>query len=347
MSVIGGLVDALIRDDEVAAHFSEEAEIAAMLRVEVALARAQAGLGIIERQAAEDIAEVSATLRPDLAAIRSGMARDGVPVPALVKALRSALGEPYGADVHKGATSQDIIDTGLMLRLQTVFGLFEERLDSVIRLIDETALDQGLTSLMAHTRMQAALPFTGADKLATWRQPLQSHRARLIQLRQDLPIQLGGPIGTGDSFGTQYRRLRADMAQALALRDAAPWHSDRTVVLDAAQAFATLTGTMGKIGQDLGLMAQAGTVALAGGGTSSAMAHKQNPVGAELLVTLARLNAGLLGTVAQSMVHENERSGAAWTLEWLALPQMACAAGSALLRAQQVLSGLQFHATRG
>ena len=134
------------------------------------------------------------------------------------------------------------------------------------------------------------------------------------------------------------------IAARLKLMDAEPWHSDRTLILNLAQGLALLTGTLGKIGQDVALLAQSErrAVRIAGAGGSSAMAHKQNPVAAELLVALARLNAGLLGTLAQSLVHENERSGAAWTLEWLILPQMAEAAGAALRHAEGLIANLEF-----
>ncbi|KTR03437.1 3-carboxy-cis,cis-muconate cycloisomerase [Aureimonas ureilytica] len=338
------LAASLIEDAEISALFGAQAEIAAILRFEAALARAEADIGTLSEAAAETIEDAIKSFAPDLAAIGQGMVRDGVPIPVLVKALRAAVGEPYGAFVHRGATSQDAVDTGLMLRMKVLLGLLCGRLDTILAALETLADTQGATPLMAQTRMQAALPFTAADKLATWARPLAAHRARLAALGDALPIQLGGPIGHGVSFGAPYEALRAELAARLGLRDAAPWHSDRTLILDIAQSFALLTGTLGKIGQDLALMAQneVGAVSLPGGGASSAMAHKQNPVAAEVLVSLARLNAGYLGTLAQSLVHENERSGAAWTLEWLVLPEMAQASGAALSHASVLLAGLRF-----
>ncbi|WP_427023599.1 3-carboxy-cis,cis-muconate cycloisomerase [Aureimonas ureilytica] len=337
------LLDALTGDPEIASLFAPEAEIAALLRVEAALAEAQGALGTIDPAAAERIGAAVRTFAPDETALRRGLSRDGVVIPELVRQLRGAAGEA-GPSVHQGATSQDVIDTGLMLRLQGLLGLLDARTDAVLMEIARLCTEEGDRPLMAQTRMQAALPFTVADKLATWARPLRSHRERLGELARSLPIQLGGPIGNGGSFGPSYEALRADLATRLGLRDAAPWHSDRTPILDIAQGLALLSGTLGKIGQDLVLMAQSevGAVKLSGGGGSSAMVHKQNPVGAEVLVTLARLNAGLLGTLSQSMIHENERSGAAWTLEWMVLPAMAEATGTATRHAHALLSGLHF-----
>ena len=335
-------------DAEIAALFGAAAEIAAMLRFEAALARAEADVGTLAPDAAEAIEAAIGGFAPDEAAIRAGMAKDGVPIPVLVKQLRAAVGEAHGGLVHRGATSQDAVDTGLALRLQEVLAILAGRVEALLALLEHLTETQGTTPLMAQTRMQAALPFTAADKLATWARPLAQHRDRLAALKSGLPLQLGGPIGNRTSFGPGYPALRAALAARLGLRDAAPWQSDRTVILDIAQALALLAGTLGKIGQDLALMAQneLGAVQLAGGGASSAMAHKQNPVGAEVLVALARFNGGLLGTLAQSMVHENERSGAAWTLEWLILPQMAESTGAALAQALALFDGLRFVALR-
>ena len=338
------LAASLIDDAEISTLFGAHAEVASILRFEAALAWAEADVGTLSEAAAETIGEAINAFVPDLDAVRQGMVRDGVPIPVLVKALRAAVGEPYGAFVHRGATSQDAVDTGLMLRLKTLLDLLSGRLGNVLAALEKLADAQGSTPLMAQTRMQAALPFTAADKLATWSRPLAAHRARLAALGDVLPIQLGGPIGHGASFGAPYKALRAALAARLSLRNTAPWHSDRTIILDIAQSFALVTGTLGKIGQDLALMAQneVGAVSLPGGGASSAMAHKQNPVVAEVLVSLARLNAGYLGTLAQSLVHENERSGAAWTLEWLVLPDMAQASGAALSHASGLIAGLRF-----
>ncbi|MFC0194570.1 3-carboxy-cis,cis-muconate cycloisomerase [Aureimonas pseudogalii] len=335
------LLSSLAGDAEIAALFAPQAEIEALVRFEIALADAEAEAGLIERDAAAAIATALASFRPDLAALAAGLARDGVVVPDLVRQLREAVDEPHRARVHLGATSQDAIDTALMLRLATLIPLVEARLAGLRARLDEMSADQGDHALMAQTRMQAALPFTVAAKLRTWASPLDGHAARLAALREGLAIQLGGPIGDGSSFGGKAGAVRAALARHLGLADAEPWQSDRTRILDVAQALALVTGTLGKLGQDLALMAQTGigTVTLTGSGGSSAMAHKQNPVGAEVLVALARFNAGMMGTLHQSMIHENERSGAAWTLEWMVLPPMAEAVGAALRHAAALLDG--------
>lgn len=335
-------------DVEVGALFSPSAEVAAMVRFEIALAEAQAEAGLMGAEAAAAVRSALAAFDPDLAAIAAGLASDGVAVPELVRQLRRAVGEPFAASVHQGATSQDATDTGLMLRLSDVLAVLATGGDGLVARISALGTAQGATPLMAHTRMQAALPFTVADKLATWTRPLQAHAARLRELRASrLAVQLGGPIGTGHGSGASAARVSAALARRLGLCDAAPWHSDRSRILDVAHAIVLLTGTLAKIGQDVALMAQSevGAIRLTGTGGSSAMAHKANPVGAEVLVALGRFNAGLMGTLQQAMIHENERSGAAWTLEWLLLPQIAEAAGAALATAVRLLDDAVFVAS--
>lgn len=333
------LLDCLTGDAEIASMFAPEAEIDAILRFEVALAWAQAEAGLIEPAAAAAIESASAGFVPDVETLSAGLRRDGVVVPELVRQMRVAVGKPHGTALHLGATSQDAIDTGLMLRLKRILDLLDGRLGCLLHGLDAAGQADGQAPLMAYTRMQAALPITVAEKVARWSVPLVGHRRRLEGLKADLAIQLGGPVGDGRGLRGEAAAIRQGLARRLGLADVRPWHSDRTRILDVAQGFALLTGTLGKLGQDIALMAERGEVGLSGGGTSSAMAHKNNPVGAELLVALGRLNAGLMGALHQSMIHENERSGAAWTLEWMILPQMAEAAGAALNHAVSLMEG--------
>jgi 3-carboxy-cis,cis-muconate cycloisomerase len=198
---------------------------------------------------------------------------------------------------------------------------------------------------MAQTRMQRALPFTVADKIDTWSNPLRRHQEALLELApQLLVVQLGGPVGTRAQLGPKGDAVAAALAARLGLRVAPSWHSQRDRIGALGAWLSLLSGTLGKIGQDVALMAQneVAAVRLAAGGGSSAMAHKSNPVAAEALVAIARFNAGLLGTLHQALVHENERSGAAWTLEWMVLPQMIVATAGALRQAEGMIVGMRF-----
>ena len=339
------LLSALVGDAEIEALFTDPADLDAMLQTEAALAAAQADIGLIAVEAATRICDVCQTFKADEAELAAGVARDGVVVPALIKQLRVAVGQIHGPAVHRGATSQDIIDTSLILRLKQAIAVFEERLDTLVTSLSALSDRDGANKLMAHTRMQVALPFTVADKIGTWAMPLLRDRTRLVALKPRLlVVQLGGPVGTRGELGSSAAAIARGMAQRLGLADAPAWHSQRDGLAEFGAWLSLVSGALGKIGQDVALLAQneVGAVRLASGGASSAMAHKSNPVGAEVLVALARFNAGLLGTLHQSLVHENERSGAAWTLEWMVLPPMVVTTGAGLRTALQLIDGLNF-----
>jgi 3-carboxy-cis,cis-muconate cycloisomerase len=312
--------------------WSPAAELARLRAVEAAYTRALGAAGDVAPDVAEETAAAieAAELLPE--ALSSGMAADGVPIPALVRALRAAAPEPEA--VHTGMTSQDVLDTALAIALRETSDLLDARLAALDTALGTLAGRFGAAPLMGRTRMQAALPIAVSDRIATWRSPLALHRARLAEIRPRVELlQLGGPVGDGQSLGEHRGGIAREMAGALGL--AVPpraWHAMRDGLAEYAGLLSLVTGTLGKMGADLALMAQQGVeeVAFEGGGSSSAMPHKQNPVGAELLVTLARFNAVQVSGLHHALVHEQERSGAAWSLEWMVLPPMAIAAARAL-----------------
>ncbi len=333
----------LVGDAEVAALLGPEAELAAMVRFEIALAAAQARRGVIPDEAAATITARLGGFAPDLAALARGAARDGVVVPEFVRQMRAAVGEPHATRVHFGATSQDVIDTALVLRLARILPVFASRLRSILAGLDMLDTRFGQRPLMGRTRMQAAIPITVGARLASWRDPLARQAVRLETLAPEiLVVQLGGAAGTLEKLGAEGPAVRAAVAEALGLGDAPQWHSQRDRIAELGGWLATTSGALGKFGQDVALMAQTGgEIALSGGGASSAMPHKANPVGAEILVALARFNAAQLGGLQQAMVHEQERSGAAWTLEWLLLPPMLLATAAALRAGGQLAASIE------
>jgi len=339
------LVHTLTRDPEIAALFSDDAELAAILEFEVALADAEADAGLISPAAAAAIRRAAAGFTPDRAGLVEGLASDGVVVPALIGQLRAELGPEDAKALHFGATSQDAIDTGLILRLGKAIPILIERLTALEKALIALGETSGAMPIMAHTRMQAALPFTVRDKLATWTEPLARLRATLDAMRRRLlVVQLGGPTGDRSSFMGKGDEVARRLAALLDLGLASAWHSQRDPIVEFGALMALISGTLGKFGADVALMAQSEVkqVTLTGGGRSSSMAHKSNPVKAELLVALARYNAGLAGTLQQAMIHENERSGAAWTLEWMVLPDMVMTTGKALALGLALVGQMEF-----
>ena len=326
----------LLGDAEVSGYFSAKAEIRAMLDFEAALAKVEAQHGVIPQAAAHRIGEVCANFEPDLQSLKTATATDGVVLPDLVRQLRKAIGEDASSHVHFGATSQDVIDTSLMMRLKAIVFLLSGRLFAVSAGLQRLDDQFGSNRLMGRTRMQAAITITVSDRLRAWRHPLDQYRDRLTL--ETFALQFGGAAGTLEKFGPKAAEIRASLAQALGLTDEPQWQSQRGRIAELAGLLSMISGSLGKIGQDIALLAQAGDeIELAGGGGSSAMPHKQNPVAAETLVTLARFNAVQLSGIHQSLVHEQERSGAAWTLEWLLLPQMVVATAASLRQALQLL----------
>ncbi|MBD9374152.1 3-carboxy-cis,cis-muconate cycloisomerase [Rhizobium sp. ARZ01] len=332
----------LLGDEEIAGLFSVASELEAMLAFEVALARAQAAKGVMPLTSALTIETAARRFAPDVAALRQATARDGVVVPELVRQFRQFLPPEDAPYFHVGTTSQDVIDSGLMVRLSRAAPIFIERLGAIVGGLIELDERHGERVLMGRTRMQAAIEISVSDRLSAWRRPLEGHMERLVlAIERRFPLQFGGAAGTLAAFGDKGQDVRTLLAEALSLADVPQWHSQRERLADFANLLSLITGSLGKFGQDVALMAQDGNeIVLSGGGGSSAMPHKQNPVSAEALVTLARFNATALAGVHQALVHEQERSGSAWTLEWMLLPQMVVAAGAATRLASGLVSSI-------
>ena len=327
----------LFGDAEMQALWSPEAQLAHYTAFEVALAHALEAAG---RVPPGHGAAAAATLEAcviDPASLAEDVAHDGLPIPALVRRWRAA--DPAHKDaIHYGATSQDVMDTALALTLKSVSDLLAQRLGTLDGALGGLEERFGDRPLMGRTRMQAALPIRVADRLRDWHAPLAAQAHRLDAARAGVErLQLGGAVGTRHGFGDKGQAIAEAMAARLDLSGSDhAWHSDRGGVAHYAACLAGLSGTLGKMGQDIALMAQQGLddIRIAGGGGSSAMPHKSNPVLAELLVTLARMNAGSLSGMQHALIHEQERSGAAWMLEWALLPQMTLATGRAVTAAQ-------------
>ncbi|SNR44527.1 3-carboxy-cis,cis-muconate cycloisomerase [Paracoccus sediminis] len=331
----------LFADPDMAALWSPDAQLAGMRAFEAAFSRALGGAGAPHAEAAAQAIEAVAF---DMGDLRAGTGRDGVVVPRLVRQMKAAAGDAAGT-VHTGATSQDVIDTATAMAMRDTLALIDARLGTLADALQGLDTRFGARPLMGRTRMQAATEITAADRIAPWLLPLSDHRARIAQARPRIArLQLGGASGDRADLGDRADAVAADMAGALRLENPPrAWHAMRDGVAEFAGLLSLVSGTLGKMGQDIALMAQQGIgeIELSGGGASSAMAHKQNPVLAELLVTLARFNAGQLGLIHQALIHEQERSGAAWALEWMVLPQMAQATGRALTAATALVDQIR------
>lgn len=348
--VDSALYGTLFSEPEVAEAFSDLATIRAMLLVEAGLARVQGRLGIIPADGAARISDLASSFEPDLAGIAAGTEKSGVPIIPLVEQLRAAVGGEAAGYVHWGATSQDIVDTGLVLRLRDVADLLEGKIARLSGLLATLADEHRGTAMAARTRSQQALPTSFGLKAAGWLSPLIDHAARLAEIRPRLlSVQFGGAVGTLAALGDRGVEVMEALGQELDLAvPAAPWHVQRDNVVEFAGWLSLVTGSLGKMAQDLILLAQSevAEVRPGAGGGSSTMPQKSNPVACEAIVALARSNAAMLSAMHQAMIQEHERGSPGWQLEWLALPQMAVAAGAALGHAIAVVETLEVDAAR-
>ncbi|MDB5550875.1 MAG: 3-carboxy-cis,cis-muconate cycloisomerase [Rhizobium sp.] len=342
---MAGFLDLLLKDEALEALIGTDADVMAMISVELALAKATCACGLIGEGAAKAIATASHGFKLDIAKLNEATLKDGVVVPELVRQLKAYVGAPHDASVHFGATSQDIIDTALAVKLCAVFELFDTRLKALRTSLDQLTATFGDNPLMGRTRMQAAIPIRVSNRLAVWRGLVERAHVALGEVRShNLIVSLAGPAGTSEKFGDRIGDVRHAMAALLHLSvpDYVP-HAARDRIATLGNWLSQVTGALGKIGQDIALMAQneIAEIELADSGGSSAMAHKQNPVRAEVLVTLARFNAVQASGLHQALVHEQERSGSAWTLEWMILPAMLNATGTALVHAEALLGSVR------
>lgn len=329
----GGLFD----DAQIAGLFSAEAFTGRMLEVERALTEALAANGTIRAEQATAIHAALDHPGLDMAALGAGSLRDGVPVPALIAHLRARLPEPVQSALHQGATSQDVIDTAMVLTLGAVARIFTARLAQLSAALAQQIARAADAQIHGRTRMQAALPIPARARIGAWQAGIAASRTALDRAAQDLAqLQFGGPVGQRDLPGAEH--IAAHMARNLGLRAAPCWHTERSAMVGFGHALARISGACGKLGLDITLMAQQGIgeVTLSGGGGSSAMAHKSNPILAETLISLARFTAHQQGLLETALLHEQERSGSAWMTEWLTLPAMCESTGTALGHAQRL-----------
>ena len=339
------LYSRLFPSGEVGRLFTDSAEVRAMLLVEGALAKAQGALGVIPETAAAYIHRAAMEVQIDPAALADPTGQNGVSVPGLVAAFRSAMEAPEHAQyAHWGATSQDIIDTGLMLRLGRMLALQEEMLTDTLKALGRLAADHAATPMAARTYGQHATPTSFGATVAHWGSPLLDLLGELPALRQStLWVSLSGAAGTSAALGPKAQETRAALAAALNLADPQrSWHSDRGPILRLADWQTRLALALGKMAEDLLLLTQTGMaeVSLGAAGASSTMPQKQNPVLPSAMAATARQAAGLNATLQGAALHRLDRDGAAWFTEWLTLPQLCLAATATLIHAQSLSKAL-------
>ncbi|MFG2725716.1 3-carboxy-cis,cis-muconate cycloisomerase [Streptomyces canus] len=330
---------------------TDVAYLQAMLDAEAALTRVQARLGLAPDGAAETVTDAAHADRFDVRSLADRARGGGNPVIPLVADLTEAVGEEYGPYVHRGATSQDILDTATMLVAARTLDLVLADLHRVQRALARLASEHRDTAMPGRTLTQHAVPTTFGLKAAGWRSLVLDARDRVIEVRDDLPAQLGGAAGTLAAFtayGAQNTvALTTAFARELGL-DAPllPWHTLRAPIADLAGCLAFTAGALGKIATDVLTLARTeiAEVAEGGGGGSSAMPHKANPVRSTLIAAAARRAPQLAATLYGSLAAEDERPAGAWHAEWEPLRDMLRLVGGAARDAAELTEGLRVHA---
>ncbi|WP_300013034.1 lyase family protein [uncultured Roseobacter sp.] len=326
--------------------FSDSAALRAMLLVEGALAKAQGALGIIPEVSAAAIHRATLEIQIDPGALAQSTGANGVCVPGMVAAFRAELNAPEHAQyLHWGATSQDIIDTGLMLRLRQSLALAETDLRQITQALADQAKQYAELPMAARTYGQQATPTSWGAVLAGWGMPLLDALEALPDLRENsLWVSLSGATGTASALGDKAPALRAALAEGLALKDPGrSWHTDRGPILRIAGWMAQVTATLAAMGQSLIALAttELREVTFRDAGASSTMPQKQNPVAASVLVALSHQMGGLQAALQAASVHQHQRDGAAWFTEWMVMPQIMLSGASALQQTKQIMETLQ------
>lgn len=348
------LYASLFYQNDVNIIFSDEALVKYMLRAEVALAQAQAEVGVIPLIAAETIQrvaeqEIHSIINFDHLAQSSGLAGNiAIPFVKQFTAAVKKINEDASRYVHWGATSQDIIDTAFMLQAQDALQLIEKQLIQAIQATKKLTIQYRDQVMIGRTWLQQGLPLTFGHKTARWLSSLDRDLKRVQQLQQHvLTAQLGGAVGTLASLTEYGSAVVSTYAQKLGLNTpVCTWHGERDRVADIAHVLATITGNLGKMARDWSLMMQTEIAEVfepsgAGRGGSSTMPHKRNPVAAASILAAANRVPALMSSIYQSLVQEHERSLGAWHAEWLALPELFQLTAGSLSRAIDVFTGLE------
>ncbi|MBP5966236.1 MULTISPECIES: 3-carboxy-cis,cis-muconate cycloisomerase [Pseudomonas] len=350
------LFDAYFTARDMREVFCDQGRVQAMLDVEAALARAEARVGLIPASAVAPIEKACRADLYDFAALGEAIATAGNSAIPLVKALgkqiaaTDAEAERY---VHLGATSQDVMDTGLVLQLRQALDLIESDLAQLADSLAAQAQRHAATPMAGRTWLQHATPVTLGMKIAGWLGAVTRSRQRLRELKPRLLVlQFGGASGTLAALGEQALPIAQALAEELQLTlPEQPWHTQRDRVVEFGAVLGLIAGSLGKLGRDISLLMQTEAAEVfepsaPGKGGSSTMPHKRNPVGAAVLIGAATRVPGLVSTLFSAMPQEHERSLGLWHAEWETLPEICCLVSGSLQQARLLADGLEVDAAR-
>jgi 3-carboxy-cis,cis-muconate cycloisomerase len=341
---------ALFVPPELRAAVSDQAWLAAMLAAERALVNAEATAGVVPAPLAAEISDRCRAELYDFEELgRDGMAA-GNPAEPLVRAIRAGVSAEAAGFVHFGATSQDIVDSAAMLVARRALGLIAGWLDQVADHCADVAREHRLSPIAGRTLMQQAVPTTFGLKAAGWFQGAREARVLVARVReQRLQAQLGGAVGSLAAFGERGPEIARLYARELGLAEpVAPWHTQRSALIELGAALAAGAAAAAKIATDIILLAQTevGEVREGAGGGSSTMPHKRNPAISVRTLACAAKARRDAGALIAAEPHQHERAAGPWHAEWDALTGALEATGGAVAAVAEALAGLEVDTAR-
>jgi 3-carboxy-cis,cis-muconate cycloisomerase len=344
---------ALWETAEMRVLFSDATQVQLMLDVESALARAEAKLGLLPQQVAEAISKAARVENLRIERIAEGTRETGVPVPALVSELGRVAGEEAARYIHLGATTQDILDTALVLQMRRALEYLRRDLVALARALARSAREYRDTPMAGRTHLQQAVPITFGLKCAVWASPLAAHVERLDQAaRRGQVVQFGGAAGTLAALGANGVAVAEALAHELGLGvPDLPWHVARDIVAEIVALLGLVCGSLSKFALDVSLLMQTEVAEVfephaPGRGGSSTMPQKRNPVAAEYIIAATRGVHALVPLMLTAMAQDHERATGPWQSEALALPQCFVLCAGAVAHALAIAGGMTIDAAR-
>jgi 3-carboxy-cis,cis-muconate cycloisomerase len=328
--------------------FSDENRVQKYLDFEAALARAQARLGIIPKEAAEEICRHCKATEIDFAKLKIETERIGYPVLPVVQQLVALCRDGLGEWCHWGATTQDITDSATVMQIREALLLIERHLDGVAGALAALARKYRDTPMAGRSNLQQAVPITFGYKMATLLAAFARHKQRLNELRPRVLVgEFGGAAGTLSSLGGRGLATQSELMKELKLgMPAIAWHTVRDCIAEVGCFLGLVTGTCGKIALDVKLLMQTEVEEVyepfhEGRGSSSTMPQKRNPISSVYITALTAVVRQQVAALLDAMVEDHERATGPWEIEWIVLPEIFCLTAGALAQTEFVLKGLQ------
>ena len=328
--------------------WSDENRVQKYLDIEAALARAQARLGIIPKEAAAEIVKHCDGKLIDMAKLKAATEKIGYPVLPVVQQLVKLCKDGLGEWCHWGATTQDITDTATVMQIGEALDILEKDIGAIADALAALAKKYRDTPMAGRSNLQQAVPITFGYKMATMLAAFERHKERLKQLRPRVLVgEFGGAAGTLSSLGKDGLKVQAELMKELKLgQPAMSWHTVRDTIAEAGCFLGLVTGSCGKIAFDVKLMMQTEVEEVyepfhEGRGSSSTMPQKRNPISSVYITAQTAMVRQLVAALLEAQIEDHERSTGPWEIEWIALPEIFMLAAGALTQTRFLVGGLQ------